>query len=323
MIRVALAGSVSSTFVTLEKLLEHKLEVACVFGYEPENTERVSGYACMRPLCEENNILYTPFNKINSSGHADLLKELQPDVFFVVGLSQLVSQELLSIPRLGCIGFHPTLLPKGRGRAPIAWLVLNEKEGAANFFLMGDGADDGPIFVQEPFDIEEQDDARAVEQKILEAIGVALDQWLPSLKRGEWNPVAQEEMNASYYGVRTPEDGWINWEMSAFQIDRLIKASAPPHPGAYSFFREKKLIITKSRIEHDIPIRGVVGRVLAISSDNEYLVQCGAGLVWVGAMGQGGESMVLRVGQKLGYYTELEIHQLKQQIAELKKSMAI
>lgn len=323
MIKVALAGSVTSSFVTLEKLIEHKFEIVVVFGYEPEKTKLISGYRSMKSLCEENNILYVPFLKINEEENEKLLQQLEPDVFFVVGLSQLVSAKILSIPKLGCIGFHPTLLPQGRGRAPIAWLLLKEKQGAANFFLMGEGADDGPIFVQEPFAVSDEDDAGIIEHKILKSIGAALDNWLPSLKKGDWNPVPQDDLAATYYGVRTPEDGWINWDLPAFNIDRLIKASAPPHPGAYTFYKEKKLTITNSRIENGIPIRGVIGRVLAVSQAREYLIQCGTGLVWINALDTERNEVPLRVGQKLGYYTELEIYLLKKEINELKKTIAL
>lgn len=323
MIKVALAGSVSSSLVTLEKLIEHQLEVVYVLGYEPESTALVSGYQHLKPLCDKNNIPYVPFLKINQPEHVRLLQEAKPDVFFVVGLSQLVSEELLSIPKLGCIGFHPTLLPRGRGRAPIAWLLLNEKQGAANFFLMGQGADDGPIFVQEPFDVTELDDAATIEEKILQAIKIGLDKWLPSLNKGEWNPIPQNDAEATYYGKRGPEDGWVNWDLPAYEIDRLIRASAPPHPGAYSFLKANKVIITKSRIEKDIPIKGVVGRVLIKNEQGEALIQCGSGLVWINALNAEGNPVPLSVGQKLGYYAELEIYNLKKQIEELKKLISV
>jgi len=321
--KVALAGSVTSSFVTLEKLIEHQLDVVCVFGLELEqqSTSVVSGYCSMRDLCEKHDILYIPFTKINKDEHIDLLNQLNPDVFFAVGLSQLISEDLLKVAKLGNVGFHPTLLPKGRGRAPIAWLLLNENQGAANFFLMGKGADDGPVFIQEPFDIEDQDDAASVESKILGSIKVALDKWLPSLKRGEWNPIPQDELEVTYYGKRTPEDGWVNWELNNKEVDKLIRASAHPHPGAYSFLKNKKLTILKSRIENNIPIKGVTGRVLLANGQQEYLIQCGSGLIWISDVYEENNAIELRVGQKLGYYTELEIFNLKKQIEELTKKI--
>ena len=89
----------------------------------------------------------------------------------------------MAIPRLGSVGFHPTFLPAGRGRAPLAWLTLDTGPGAASFFLIDDGIDSGPIFVQEPFEVTPQDYAGDVGTKLLDATTRALDRWLPERGR--------------------------------------------------------------------------------------------------------------------------------------------
>jgi methionyl-tRNA formyltransferase len=319
MFKIVLAGSVTSSLVTLEQLVHHKMNVVGVFGYEPKNTSEVSGYVSMKKFCEENQIAYYPFNKINSIENLNILKELNPDIFFVVGLSQLVSEEMLSVAKMGNVGFHPTHLPKGRGRAPIAWLILEEKFGAANFFLMCEGADDGPIFIQEAFSVDEKDNAASIEQKILTAIKQALNKWLPLLKKSEWNFVPQNEIDASYYGKRTAEDGIINWNSSSKNIDKIIRASSNPHPGAFTFLNTNKIFIWRSKIETDIKIKGVTGRVLLIK-ENNFLIQCGEGLLWISDVTDENLKPVnLKVGQKLGYYTDLEIYNLRKEIQELKE----
>lgn len=209
--RIVLAGSVISSYTTLKMLVKHEMNVVGVLGFEPRDPGPVSGYVNMKEFCISNNISYYPFKKISSISTREVLTNLSPDILFVVGLSQLVPAEMLSIARLGNIGFHPTLLPVGRGRAPIAWIILEEKSGAANFFLMGEGTDDGPIFIQKPFSVDSSDNASTIEQKIIGAIELALDEWLPQLKDGIWAPVPQDESMATYYAKRTPEDGWINW----------------------------------------------------------------------------------------------------------------
>lgn len=322
MVRIVLAGSVSSTFITLQKMLEHQVELVGVLGYEPENTENVSGYLNMKEYCADHGIPYFPFKKIADDSVAETLISLKPDVFFVVGLSQLVPESMLRIATLGNIGFHPTLLPKGRGRAPIAWLILEEKKGAANFFLMGAGADDGPIFIQQPFEVSETDTAQTVEQKIVDAIAIALDQWLPQLKEGKWNPIPQIEYDATWYGKRGPEDGWIDWHQSAMSIHKLIRASAPPHPGAYTFLNHRKLLVMHAALETQIPIKGVIGRVLIVQ-DEKALIQTGEGLLWVSEVYYEDEKITLKVGQKLGYYAELEIYKLKNEILKIKERLEI
>ena len=319
MIKIVLAGSVSSSFKTLQKLIEHTCNVVGFFGYEPINTQSVSGYINMKDFCKENEIPYFPFKKIADADIQLTLESLSPDLFFVIGLSQLVPESMLKISKMGNIGFHPTLLPRGRGRAPIAWLILEEKRGAANFFLMGEGADDGPVFVQEPFDVLPSDNALAIEEKIIVSIGIALDRWLPELKKGIWNPITQEEVLATWYGKRSPEDGWINWELSAESIDRLIRASSHPHPGAFTFLKSRKIRVFNTELENGISIKGVTGRVLIVK-DDQFLIQTGNGLLWIsGIIDEEDQKILLKVGEKLGYYTELEIYKMKNEIIKLKE----
>lgn len=323
MLKIVLAGAVGSTFATLQKLVQHGFDVAGVLGYEPQSSALVSGYVHMRDFCEQHAIPYFPFKKIGAPEVQELVASLAPDLFFVVGLSQLVPESLLKVARLGNVGFHPTMLPAGRGRAPIAWLILEEDFGAANFFLMSEGVDDGPLFVQEKFPVADTDDAAAIEQKILQAIDAALDCWLPELARGIWNPIPQDEAAATYYGKRGPEDGWIDWSRSAAVIDKIIRASAPPHPGAYTFLKDRKLTVLQSFPENSLKIRGVPGSVLQVAGER-FLVQAGEGLLWIAdVLDETGASLKLKVGERLGYYSELEIYHLKKEIALIKQKLGL
>ena len=237
----------------------------------------------------------------------------KPDIIFAVGFSQLLKDVWLQMPKLGCIGFHPTKLPEGRGRAPLAWITLEKKIGSASFFLMGEGADDGPIFAQSLFKVEENDDSTSVEEKIGDHINKALDNWLPELKKGIWSPEPQDHSLASWYGKRGPDDGWINWNNDADYLNRLIKASSEPHPGAYTYFKDNKVIIWKSEIEKNINIKGVVGRVLLTDIKKGDLIQCGSGLIWIKEIQIESED-VIRVGDKLGYNIEDEIYNIKKRL---------
>jgi len=146
-VRVALAGSVSSSGRTLAKLIEHKLDIVAVFGLDPRVSAGVSDYIDLGVMARENGLRFSYFDRFNQQ--ADAVKKCAPDILFVVGLSQIVSSELLDLPRFGCVGFHPTALPLGRGRAPLAWILLDNCPAAATFFRMAAGVDDGPIYCQE------------------------------------------------------------------------------------------------------------------------------------------------------------------------------
>ncbi len=314
--KVVVIGAVKSTFEVLQKLIQHQFEVVAVFGQEPKNITSISGFVNLKDICKNHHLNYIPFQQINDPYNIDLLKSLHPDIIFAVGFSQLVSEEILSIPSLGCIGFHPTALPKGRGRAPLSWLILNESQGAATFFLMTTAVDNGPIFIQDFFEVTDKDTANTVEEKVILSIRSALDRWLPELKLGNWDPIHQQEREATYYEKRTPQDGWINWNNGADDIETLIRATTKPYPGAYTFFKTFKVIVWAARVEENIKITGVIGRVL-LSKNNELLIQTGKGLIWLEDFefedysGSRTLAFPLKVGDKFGYNLEFELFKIK------------
>lgn len=315
--RVGFIGGVNSSFVTLSKLVEHRVNVTHVFGYKPSENMVVSGYNDFEGFCKKSGINYTPFTKVNDLQNH--ICSLELDVLFIVGISQLVNEKIVQAPKLGCVGYHPTLLPRGRGRAPIAWLVHEHEDGAANFFLINEVADSGPIFVQHPFKVTTSDNAESVEAKLLTATKKALDKWLPDLKNGIWNPTPQNELYATEYGIRKPEDGLINWSLSASSISKLIRAASSPHPGAYTFFNDKKVKIEKCRIESELNIKGCIARILK-KEQNEYLIQSGDGLLWVTIESSG---FLVKVGDRLGYLVEHELYQLKNELNIIKARLGI
>lgn len=326
-LRIVLAGSVSSSRLTLEALVRHRANVVGALELRPDNPNAVSGFSRLDDVAESAGIPCVGFQNINAPDIVEQVRRWQPDLLFVVGLSQLVKTELLSVPKLACVGFHPTYLPRGRGRAPIAWLVLDATPGAATFFVMDEGADSGPILVQEPFDVRPTDDAADVTRATEAAIVRALDRWLPKLLSGEWNPQPQDEALATYNAKRAPEDGWIDWTKPASEIHALVRAATRPHPGAYTYHKDRKLIVWRAEVETSYPIRGVIGRVLLTEAERGALVQTGNGLLWLREVGWGeaddlSKPPKLAVGQKLGYVAEDEIANLKQRLDQLEKLVA-
>ncbi len=322
-LRIVLAGSVGSSRLTLQTLLRHRANVVGVLELQPEDSTAVSGYARLHDVVAESGVPCVGFQKLNEPEIVAQVREWRPDLLFVVGLSQLVKAELLSVPTLACIGFHPTCLPRGRGRAPVAWLVLDATPGAATFFVMDEGADSGPILAQEPFDVRPTDDAEQVTASLEQAIVLALNRWLPRLLAGEWDPLPQDDAAATFHGKRGPEDGWIDWNKSAREVDALIRAAGRPHPGAFTFLKDRKLLVWQAELDTATPFRGVIGRVVLTDPQRGALVQTGDGLLWLNEVawndGDTSRPPKLAVGQRLGYVVEEEINQLKARIAELEK----
>lgn len=276
--RVGLAGSVSSSRRTLSGLLRHGAEIAGVLGLSESKAAGVSGYCRLDDLASAAGAEYYDFERINDPAVLQIVRGWDLDVFFVVGLSQIVKGELLRVPRAGCVGFHPTKLPEGRGRAPIAWLILLGLDGAATFFNMDEEADSGGIFTQKSFTVSEDDYAADVLVRMEDAIDGALDDWLPKLLAGEWSPLPQDVNAATYFGRRVPTDGLIRWDEPAQRIARLVRASSRPHPGAYTFVGSKRLRIWRATAMDDAKYFGVPGRIAKIVQDGP-LVHTGSGLL--------------------------------------------
>jgi len=323
---IVLAGSVGTSRRTLERLIAHRARVVGVLGLAESAAARVSGYSRLDDLAAEAGIAYRDFTRLNDPGIVDQVRAWAPDLLFVVGLSQLVGAELLAVPRLAGVGFHPTRLPAGRGRAPIAWILLDGVSAAATFFVLEEDADAGAILVQEPFDVNPGDHAAEVVEAMELALGRALDRWLPELLAGRWDPVAQDPAAATVYGRRTPADGRIDWHRPAAEIAALIRASSRPHPGAYTWCPSglvsgaelpARLRVWRCQPEEELPFRGAVGRILAVDEHRGALVQTGSGLLWLTETELAGAPPTLRVGMRLGLVPEDEIVALSRRLGDL------
>jgi methionyl-tRNA formyltransferase len=279
-------------------------DVVGVLGLSASRAGPVSGYARLDDIAAQTGAEYRDFEKVNTPEVIDALQRWQPDVLFAVGISQLVATEVRATARVGCVGFHPTALPVGRGRAPIAWIVLDGVPAAASFFELVDEADAGGILVQEPFDVGPTPTASSVLADLDLAIDRALDRWLPSLLAGEWAPVAQDEARATTYGRRTAADGAITWSDAAVDIERLIRAAGRPHPGAFTRVGDRVVRVWAAHVVAS-PEGADAGRVTGGSVDAGLVVQTGHGALALDEIEieppcADGDEPLVRIGDRLG-----------------------
>ena len=318
--RIIFVGSVNTSRTTLESLLRNQCNVVGVLELAPSASKHVSGFAPLADLVQGTGIPCEKFEKINEPHVQALVERWQPDLLFVVGLSQLVGEALLQLPTMGAVGFHPTRLPKGRGRAPYAWLALGQTEAAATFFLMDEGADSGPLLVQEPFEVSPTDYAGDIEQSIHNAIRRGLDRWLPQLNAGEWNPEPQDHSQATHMGKRSPADGLLDWHQPAGEIARLVRAASRPLPGAYTYVNDTKLIIWRASALSEFNHQGVPGRLLTFDESDRPIVQTGGGALLLEEYECHADSLdppPLRIGTQLGYAAQDEIYRLRRRTQDL------
>lgn len=325
-VRIVVVGAVNSTLRILEGLHRNNANVVGAMGLATSHSKMVSGYTWLEPFCERTGIPFQSFENINSKDSVSVLRSWQPDLLFTVGFSQLVGQDILDIPTRATVGFHPSHLPRGRGRAPLAWITYNCEQGAANFFIITDGVDDGPILAQELFSVDPDDHAGDVETKLLNAIDRALDQWIPKLLQGEWKPQIQDESKATYTGIRRPLDGLIDWHEPFQTTYARIRAASHPHPGAYTFVQGREMIIWRSKPGFEARYSGVPGRVLLVDQERGFLVQSGDGQLWLTECEYADSPLEvpqLRAGDMLGSHPQNEIYKLYQRIEKLEEELQL
>lgn len=205
-----------------------------------------SGRIYLDRLSKETGTPLLKINHVNDQETIAALREHEIDWLFIIGWSQIASKEVLDTPNFGAIGAHPTLLPVGRGRAAVPWAILKglDKTGVS-FFQMDEGVDTGLILGQEEIKLGEEETATLLYDKVNKAHETLIKTIWPSLIDGSLKGVVQDESNASYWEGRRPSDGIIDTKtMSKFEVDRLVRATTRPYPGAYLELTEelKKVI---------------------------------------------------------------------------------
>ncbi|HEY6822872.1 MAG TPA: formyltransferase [Steroidobacteraceae bacterium] len=202
--------------------------------------------------------------------------ELQPDFLFSFYYRAMLGAPLLRAARRGALNMHGSLLPKYRGRAPVNWAILRgERESGATLHYMVERADAGDIVDSQAVPILLDDDAREVFGKVTVAAETVLVRSLPGLIAGSAQRRPQPIVPGQYFGRRRPEDGRIDWSRTALEVHNLVRAVAPPFPGAFADVGGERWQIHRTRLTPQIVAPR--GAWLFASADECYLA-CGDGL---------------------------------------------
>ena len=203
------------------------------------------------------------------------LRALAPDFVFSFYYRSLLPGALLSSARRGALNVHGSLLPKYRGRAPVNWAILRgESETGATLHYMVDKVDAGDIVDQLAVPILADDDAREVSAKVTVAAETILARSLPKLIAGTAARRPQPILPGQYFGRRTPEDGRIDWSRPAREIHDLVRAVAPPFPGAFAGVGGERWDIHRTRLSGQAAPRP--GAWL-FGADGAVFAACGGG----------------------------------------------
>lgn len=219
------------------------------------------------------------------------LKTYGADIFVVAAYGQILSKEILEMPRYGCINIHASLLPKYRGAAPIQYAILNGDDmTGVTIQQMAEGIDTGDILAMKAIPVEKSDTGGSLFEKLSVLGAQLLIKTLPRLEAGEIIPVKQQQEDAVHVGMLTKEMGRIEWRKDAVILERLVRGMNP-WPSAYCTFRGKNLkvwaaevFIAEQKAENSRPglfrhgegKEAVPGEVLLVTKDS-VCVQTGRG----------------------------------------------
>ena len=231
----------------LRVLIDAGVEVALVVTHEDNPNENI-WFESVAELARLHDIEVIKPEDPNSPAVVEKIAALCPDFIFSFYYRMMLKNELLSIAP--AYNLHGSLLPKYRGRVPVNWAILHgETETGATLHKMTEKPDNGDIVDQQAIPILKNDTAIEVFHKVTCASEIVLHRALPKLLDGSAVPVKQDLSKGGYFGGRSAKDGEIDWKKSASEIHNLVRAVAPPYPGAHSTISGARLSIYGTLVE--------------------------------------------------------------------------
>ena len=259
----------------LKALLGAGIQIDLVVTHQDDPNENV-WFGSVAKLCEDQQIPYiTP----DASQLMDLIPQLQklaPDYLFSFYYRHMIPAELLACAKIGALNMHGSLLPKFRGRAPVNWAILHgATETGATLHMMEVKPDAGDIVGQSAVSIGPNETATDVFAKVSQAAITVINQALPELVQGRIPRKPNNLAQGSYFGGRKPADGQILWHQTAQQVHNLVRAVAPPYPGAFTDWQGQRKIVARTSLEGPFP-RELDLQALGIQVvDNQVFGVCG------------------------------------------------
>jgi len=248
-------------------LIKAKHKITCVVTQPDKKRGRHLhlGITDVKALALQAGLKVFQPENINSPASVVLLKGLNADLFVVVAYGQLLSQEVLDIPKVFPLNIHASLLPKYRGAAPINWAIIRgEKISGVTIMQVIKKMDAGAIIMQQDIAINHDDDSVSLESKLRDLGAELLLKSITIIKNKDYKLIPQDEKKVSFAPKLKKSDGLINWHKSAEEINDLIRG-ALPWPGAFTHYKGKLLKIYKAGVHQRTGSGAGAGEILNIS----------------------------------------------------------
>ncbi len=278
--RAVFMGTPDFAVPTLESLMEaHEVVAVVTQPDKPKGRGKAMQFTPVKEKALEHDIpVYQP-KKVRDEEFISTLRELNPDVIVVVAFGQILPEEILNLPKYGCLNVHASLLPKYRGAGPIQWVIIDgEKETGVTIMYMEKGLDTGDMIAKTVIPIEEKETGESLHDKLMVLGGPLLLQVLTQLENGTAVREKQNDELSCYAKMLTKELGQIQWNKDAVSIERLVRG-LNSWPSAYTTYNGKTLKIWDADVtegrENALP-----ATVIAVDKKS-FTVQTGQGALKV------------------------------------------
>lgn len=232
--KIGLLVSGNLGFVVLEHLKE-LYQIEFILTDKKSNT--------IIDFCLSNKIDYFAGNPRNGNAYPFVCNK-SVDLIISVNYLFIVEKDIIRLPKILAFNIHGSLLPKYRGRTPHVWSIINnEKFTGITAHKIDEGCDTGDIIEQIKIEITNQDTGATILNKYAQQYVPLIETVILKIKTNSIAYLKQNNDKATYFGVRTPEDGKINWDWQMERIYNWVRAQANPYPGAFSFYKDEKIII--------------------------------------------------------------------------------
>ncbi len=264
--RVVFMGTPDFSVPALERIAsEHEVVAVVTQKDKPKGRGQEVSYTPVKESALKLNIPVLQPDKVKEESFVEKLRALNPDVIVVIAFGQILSKEILDMPKYGCVNVHASLLPKYRGAAPIQWAVIDgeEKSGVCTM-KMDEGLDTGDIIDVEEVELDPKETGGSLFDKLAALGGELILKTLQNLEFGIAQFIKQDDSKSTYAKKMTKDLGHIDFTKDAESIERLIRG-LNPWPSAFTYLDGKVMKIWDADV---VEQSGVPGTVISEDKDS-------------------------------------------------------
>lgn len=290
-LKIVFMGTPDFAVGALQALIDAGHEITAVVT-QPDKAKGRSGKLSFSPVKEcavKNGLPVLQPERIKKEEAVAELRQYEADIFVVAAFGQILSKEILDMPRLGCINIHASLLPKYRGSSPIQWAVIyGEEKTGITIQQMNEGVDTGDILYQKELILDKKETGASLFDRLAVLGAEAVTEVLPLLEEGKIVPVPQKHEEATHTVMLRKEMGQMDFSKSAAELERLVRG-LNSWPSAYTYWEGRQLKIWESDLCEDDELSAEEwahakeadnGEVIKIEK-NRFAVACKMGVLWI------------------------------------------